>query len=196
MKISNLLLVGLLLALLALAYFVMQGEKASTRTFEADFISLDTSQVSGIVLYPPLEQFQAVKINRPIGTANWRVESPEGQQPARRDLIANMMTQVSKIKADRVVSRNQEKWAEYKVGDKGTRVQFLSGEQVMLDLVIGKITFGSDKPSQGMGVPQQQPTSYVRLKQDNTVYSTPLFLEPSFNKASSSLVDTSAVVIQ
>jgi len=192
MKFSNLLLLLLIIVLAVAAYFALQGEKASTKTFDAEFAPLDTAAVTDILLYNPANNFEELKFSRD-GNLWLASQDEQGARPVLPGQVKGMLQQMSMLKADRVVSRNRDKWEEYKVGEKGTRALFMSGSSVLLDLVIGKISIAAGKPVGNSGVPRQEPTSYVRLTDGDAIYSTPLFLEPNFNKSLQSLTDSTGL---
>ncbi len=192
MKLTNLLLFALAILLAVAAYFALQGEKASTRTFKPNFAELDTAAVTAILVNSKVNNFEEIKFSRADG--GWVISSAtESPKPVMSGQVDGMLRQMAMLKADRVVSRNPDKWEEYKVGDAGTRARFMNGEVTLLDIVIGKISINMGKPSGTSQVPKQQPTSFVRLSESDVVYSTPQFLEPNFNKTYKSLVDTSAI---
>ena len=96
----------------------------------------------------------------------------------------NALNDLINLKADRLVARSEDKWADYSVNDSlGTRVLIKEGKKTTLDLVIGR--FNYQPPAGGYsGYGQQYGTgiTYVRKSGEDEVYAVEGFLAMSFNQ--------------
>jgi hypothetical protein len=171
-KISNktLTIVFGILLIIALFTFVFDGGK-NERTFRDELVSIDTSRVDEILIYPKSKNHQEVKIYKE--DVDWRVVlSDERTAPVTDEKIKSLFNQLLTIKPKRLAARGAEKWAEFQVDTTGTRIKVSENGEQTLDIILGRFSF-------------QQPRSmstYVRLGNDNDVYEVDGFLEMSFNQ--------------
>lgn len=160
---------GILLLIVAVVIFI---DKSGTEsTFNQDLVSIDSSKVSKIVLYPKSQNHKEVKLLKQNN--KWQVQvSANDFKNIPLGKINELISSALKIVPLRLAAKNESKWKDYQVDTSGTRVEFYEGDEKTLDIVIGKFTF-------------QQPrnmTSYVRLTDDKEVYAVEGFLEFIFNK--------------
>lgn len=153
------------------------------RSFRKDLVSVDTSSVSSIVLYPKSKPGQQIKLLK--DDEIWKVSSDESGKnyivPEYK--IKNLLGEIIKIKPKRVAARSKSKWSEYEVDSAATRVVVNESGSEVLNLVIGKFSF-------------QQPRSmstFVRLYDETDVYEVDGFLEMTFNKDVNNLRDETVI---
>lgn len=158
-----------LLIIVAAVIFVDSNSKEST--FDQEIVSIDTSAVSRIIIYPKLQKHQEVKLLKENG--KWKVQvSSDKFKPVSAEKVKELINTAVKIQPLRLAAKNSSKWKDFQVDTSGTRVEFYEGSEKTLDIVIGKFTF-------------QQPrnmTTFVRLTDDQNVYAVDGFLEFIFNK--------------
>lgn len=195
MKKSNLYLIVAIVLLLSAVLLIMFSDDGETRTFRKNLVSIDTSNITALLLYPQKEQGQEIKFEK---TGNeWDMTSSDGNtSPIDAMAIQQMIGTLLTIKPERVAGRGKEKWENFEVDNaKGTRVKVIEGSEETLDIYIGKFSVNQSQqqtPPQG-GTPgqlNQQPqiTSYVRLAEDDAVYAVNGLLNMNFNRSASDFV--------
>lgn len=190
-------IVGLLGALVAL--MLLQDSKKGNSTYKEEIVSIDSEAVTAIYLYPQNNGGQEIKMEKD-NTGNWTITDETGNvQTGDSSKISGMISMLETIKPQRVVSKNKEKWEEYKVeGSESTRVKVLEGSETTLDLYVGKFSVAQPKsaPSgsdpQAVAMQQQmqqqqrpQMTSYVRLGGEDPIYAVDGMLSFAFNQGAS-----------
>lgn len=153
------------------------------RSFREDLVTIDTSEVTSIILYPKSKPGQQISLVKDDDI--WKVSADEsGKSYIVPDYkIKNLLGELIKIKPKRVAARSKSKWSEYQVDSAATRVVVNERGSEVLNLVIGKFAF-------------QQPRSmstFVRLYAEKDVYEVDGFLEMTFNKDVNSLRDETVI---
>lgn len=201
---SNAILIGVLGLLAALvALMLLQDSKKSNSTFKEEIVGIDANAVTSILLSPQSNGGQEIKIEKD-GSGNWTVTDETGAtQPGDSSKITSMISMIETIKPQRVVSKNKDKWTEYKVeGSESTRLKVIEGDKTTLDMLVGKFSVGQPKtppnagnltPQQQMQLQQQQQqrpeiTSYVRLEGEDAIYAVDGMLSFAFNQGASAFV--------
>ncbi|MCF8240701.1 MAG: DUF4340 domain-containing protein [Melioribacteraceae bacterium] len=178
-NVSNKLLsiiFGVLL-LLVLVIVFWNGD-ANERTFRDELVSIDTSSVTEIKIFPKTTKHEEVRLFK--DGAQWKVELENGSTaavPARK--IQNVFTQLLQIKPKRLAARDEAKWTDFQVDTTGTRLEVWEDGDKTLNIILGRFQF-------------QQPRSmstYVRLSGDTDVYEVDGFLDMTFNKNAESFRD-------
>lgn len=138
-------------------------------------IQVDTASVSEIRLYPVSGQREEIRLLREGG--KWLVKNNVMQSEADNGLANSLLHSIVHIQAERIMSRNKDKWDTYNVGDTtGTRVMvFAGGDQPVAAWWIGEALSQGGVSGGGL--------SYVRLPGDNEVYAVGGYLNPQFDKA-------------
>lgn len=143
------------------------------RSFRKELVTIDTSAVTSLSIYPKSKNGQEVKLLLDGNTDTWKVSGENSQTySVPKNKIDNLFTQLLAIKPKRVAARSKTKWKEYQVDSAATRVVVNEDGSEVLDLIIGKFAF-------------QQPRSmstFVRLNNENEVYEVDGFLDMTFNK--------------
>lgn len=145
------------------------------RSFRKELISIDTSSVTAISLFPKSQNGKEVKLKLDDNT--WKVTANNGNEyTVPKTKIDNLISEILRIKPKRIVARSKSKWGVYEIDSSSTRIVVKEGSSVVLDLLIGKFAF-------------QQPRSmstFVKLDDDNDVYEVDGFLNMTFNKDANS----------
>lgn len=164
-KTSNLRLI-LVLVILALIYVAIRLLRHTGRSssFRSELVQIDTSRVTKIAVEKKKTQFEIFK----DGTGSWKVTLPKLNKTveATSSSVKSSLSGLLTIQPSRVVTRDPKKWADYQVDTAGTRIRVYEGSKNTLDIVIGK--FGM----QG----RQEFFTYVKLYDDNTVYTADNFM--------------------
>jgi Domain of unknown function (DUF4340) len=153
---------------------------AQQSNLKKELVSLDTAAVTQIKLSPKTEMGE---ISFKRDGNKWTLTKFGKEYNLDLGSANNLLDQLVKLVPQRMVSRKKEKWDDYQVGDSSTRVQVLTGDDVVADLNIGRIGF-NQSPAQ---MQQQQfgggGFTYVRLTDEDEVYTVDGFLESSFNRS-------------
>ncbi len=174
----------IVLAALAVIYVVstfLRKQSRTKTTLKTDIVNVDTAAVT---------QFTIHKEN-PITFSragnNWQVSSGGVTDDANTNLVQNVLSTLMSIKAERLVAKSSDKWAEYNLSDStATRVTVTEGDKGQsLDLYIGR--FNYQPPPQGQNQFQQRQqgisgSTYIRLGEGEEVYSTEGFLTMTFSQ--------------
>ena len=168
-KVSNLSLI-IIFVVIALIYVSIRVFRHTGRSssFKAKLVQIDTSDVSKIMVDRKGTHFEVYKDDNGM----WKVTLPKLNKTAEATAssVKNSLEGLLSIEPGRIVTRDPSKWSEYQVDTSGTRVRVYEGPKNTLDLIIGK--FGV----QG----RQSFYTYVRLNDDNTVYSADNFMGMSY----------------
>ncbi len=159
------------LGILVVVYLVMTLTKGDDRSksFRSVLVEIDTAQVTRIEVVNAGSETVVTK----KGADTWEVGVEDGTKPARTSAVKNLLTTIEGAVPSRLVSRSRDRWKDYAVDSTGTRVKVFEGNDMTLDLVIGR--FGVEG--------QQQFHTFVRLAEDDDVYQADNFMGISIAKA-------------
>lgn len=166
---KQLLLVLAGLAVLYMATFAFGG--GNRGTFQKILATVDTAQVSQIVVTAP-KAGVPITLNR--AGNGWQM-TPEGGNAVTADgaAVTSALAELARLEATQLVSTNSDSWAEYQVDDAtGTKISVTGGGDP-LELVVGRFEY--KQMSGGM-------TSYVRKAGEDDVYLVKGFFDAMFNK--------------
>ncbi len=165
-----------------LAFFFITDSGKNERTFREELVSIDTSAVTEIKLYPKAADFKEVRLFSEEGS--WNVVLNSGEVvPVPKSKVKNLLNMILTIKPNRLAARGSEKWQSFEVDSTGTRVVVYEGDDSTLDIIIGRFAF-------------KQPRSmntYVRLSNDTDVYEVNGFLSASMNQTADNFRDNTIV---
>ncbi len=171
-----LLIFGVLLIVFLWKQFFSEGE---SRNFKEILVELDTARVTKIQLLTKANSGVAVDLVR-TGD-QWEVSNGTVKDDADQNSITGMLSSLVSLKPKRLVAKSEKKWSQYEVNDSlGTKVKVYAGEQELADLVVGKFNFQQNTRSM---------STFVRLSDDEDVYSVEGFLSSTFNQEFSNLRD-------
>ncbi len=159
---------GILLVIVAA--FMIYDANHGERSFRKDLVSIDTSKVTAVYIYPRSINHREVKLYK--AGNKWKVQLI-GKQSAEvpNNKIQSLFSSLLEIKPLGVASSEEQSWKNYQVDSTGTRVNVYEGNDMVADLIIGKFAF--ERPRTML--------SYVRVNGDNNVYTTNGFLDFTFN---------------
>ncbi len=172
-KLNTKTLVILLSVLVAIVLLTkIFDDKKGGRTFKEELVTLDTSLVNVILVYPASQQKKEIKLSR--SGEIWMVQSENISSEADSSYARNLIGTFSVIKTIRLAATEKSKWKDFNVDDSlGTKVKFLSGEKVLAEIVVGKFSYNQMSRS---GI------SYVRLPGEDNVYAVDGFLPMAVNQ--------------
>lgn len=144
------------------------GSKGSA-AFTSELVSVDTAKVSKMVISRPTEP----KVTLTKKNGAWKVSmGSDASYPADGETIKRTIQTLNQLSVNAVATRNPDKFARYKVEDStGTKVSLYGGDELLKSIFVGA------QNRQGRSF-----NSYVRLANQNSVYTVEGFLRPRFAK--------------
>jgi len=174
-----LIILALLTLVLVWAKFIRSPRKE--RTFRQELVRIDTSQVSKIILHPQAEKGTAIVLIKQEN--QWILQGQDRSHAAQKSSVQNLLAELMRMKAQRLVANSKDQWAEYQLTDSlATRVEVYESDQLVADVLIGRFTY-KQAPQNQYGYGQNiQGSSYVRLSDEKEVYAVEGFLTVTFNQ--------------
>jgi hypothetical protein len=176
-KLSNkILLIGLLVLVAIFAasrFFRSPGLESNLRK---ELLRLDTATISEIRVTPAKERAEELKLMREGNS--WRVRKGDRTEATNHTTIKAMLGSLVNLQAQRMASRKKDRWQDYQVGENSTHVSVYQRGSKVADFHVGKLGFIQ---SNGGGFGGAY--TYVRLSDEDEVYTVEGFLESSFNNS-------------
>ncbi|MCB0489594.1 MAG: DUF4340 domain-containing protein [Cyclobacteriaceae bacterium] len=175
-KFSNKILIIVLVALVAIFALsrVFRSPKLESN-LRKELVKLDTAAVTEVRINREAEGAGEVRLKRDGN--NWRVSTDSKEAEAGAGAVKSMLGVMKELLAQRMVARKKEKWDTYQVGEGSTRVTAYNGSEKVTDFRVGKTGF-----SQGQGRGQGSAYTYLRLTDEDEVYSSEGFITSYFNR--------------
>ena len=168
------------------------------RNLPDTLVKTDTAAVELIRLFPKNENGRQLEFRR--NGSRWTVKMDERESPAEASAVAGMLNYLSGMKPTRVITGKKEKWKNYEVSDSATHFVALTGDDVLAEAWIGKTDFtasaGGDPQNPFGGGGFGNPFTYVRVADNDQVYTVDGFLEPAFNRTFSDWRNKSLIRIK
>ena len=159
---------GALLLIYLLTKF-LGGNKE--RSFDPEIVSIDTASVDKIIIHPAQKEdiFEIAKTG-----GGWQLQRGQEQFQATSASVGSLLSNLALIEAERVVSKNPDRYKDYAVDEEGgTRIELFQGQKKLGDLVVGRFNFNQATRS---GI------SYIKNFEDDAVYSVDGFLSMSLSQ--------------
>ncbi|MGK7394533.1 MAG: DUF4340 domain-containing protein [Candidatus Cyclobacteriaceae bacterium M3_2C_046] len=194
-KISNITLIGILVALVLL-YLGIQflGKSDRSKSFREELVEIDTSKVTELVIQADTN---AVHLIRQEG--DWKIKLASGKMVDAEDQdVISTLNNLLTIKPSRIATRSEEKWSDYQVDTAGTQIQIYEGKHKTLDLIVGRFGINQSAMQQQqqqayMGRGMQQFYTYVRLAEEEEVYAADDFMGMSLSTQASNYRNTQLI---
>jgi hypothetical protein len=174
-----LIILAALTLILVWTKFIRSPKKE--RTFKQELVAIDTARVSRIVLLPQAEKrtIELVKQEN-----RWILKGEGRDYRAQKSYIQNLLGELMRMRAQRLVATSKDQWAEYQLTDSlATRVQVYESDRPLADVYIGRFTYKQIPQSQyGYGQQNIEGATYVRLSDEEEVYAVEGFLTMTFNQ--------------
>ena len=151
-------------------------------SFDPIIAAVDTDQVDRVIITPKASAGPDITLHKE-GT-NWLVSAGDIEVAADDEKVQGFLEGLVEIKAQRVVTKSPEKWAEYEVNEVGSRVQVFSGETSVADFVIGAFKFDQVKRSA---------STYMRKSEADPVYIVDGFVGMQLNRDFNSFRNNSII---
>lgn len=141
----------------------------------ASLTEIDSSSVTELVITPGRDPQAEIRV---VKEGGWKLKKGEADFRLDQGAGANALRMLMTLKPDRMVSKKESKWNEFKVDSTGTRVRVMAGNSVEADLVIGRSGINQSSGQQYMG----SSYTFVRLTDDTEVYAVEGYLDALFNR--------------
>lgn len=173
--------------ILAITLVVLVGIFVTVRLFRApkrennarrELVYLDRTKITEVRITSGDSAVRLVKEND-----KWNVMKNEASYEADSAAVERMLQTIQILKSTRMASRKKEKWAEFKVDEKGTNVSVYYDGDKEADFMVGSLGFNQNAATQsqfggGMGQGISAYT-HVRLTDEDEVYVVDGFLGAS-----------------
>ncbi len=173
-------LIVLLIVLIGI-YFIVKLTESKDRTFRSEMVTADTADITKMVITPKLGS----KDNEVVFTRSgdgWKLESDGKTYKPDITSINNMLSELIRMKSERVAATDKSKWAEFEVTDStGTQIKLYNKGKVLADLYIGKFDYSPQKGNQQNPYQQNRGkmSTFVRPADDQEVYAVEGFIKMS-----------------
>ena len=175
-KINNLVLAGILMALaLTFALTKIFHSPRLESNVRKDLVVLDTAKVDELRIRVA-GATEWIKLAR--NGSSWSLEKEQKKYTADDAAIKSVLTMLSRVEAQRMISRKKDKWDNFKVGDEATVVSVHENGTQQANLHIGKSGFSQANG----GMMGGGGYTYVRLGDEDEVYVVNGFLESTFGR--------------
>ena len=172
--------ISIIIAVLAVLLVVINvSNKKNERSFKKYAVQVDTSLVTQVIIKPKGKIDDDIIIKK--DDDKWYISLKTKEVQMSEIALLDILSQIKKLKVNSVVSTAKNNWNKYEVTDSaGINVIVKNNNKELADFIIGKFSY---KQSQ-YGNPYQQPNmlTYVRVKNDDNVYSVNGYLNITFNK--------------
>ncbi len=175
----------LVFIILAIVFVVTRftGIRQGNTTLMTDVVSIDTGKVSSVTLIPLAEAGRQLEFRR--SENGWQVTREGITAPAAPRAVGNLLAEIGSLRAEQLVSRDPERWADFSVTDSlGSRIVIHEDNREILDLVVGRFQY-QPPPRDNMNMYGQNRVTgktYIRLNGKEEVYSVDGFFALSVNR--------------
>jgi len=158
---------ALLLIVLAVEYHEDDSQKG---TFRQELVGINVDKVSYLkIITKAKNEIKLSKIDN-----EWKLELEENKLVnAGKSKVEQALDQLIVIKPFQLVANDPEKWKDFQVDTSGVRITVFEEEnKKALDIILGRFSFKS----------KYEMYTYVRLADEDEVYSVEGLLDMSFNR--------------
>lgn len=149
------------------------------RSFDSQFLKVDTSIVNKIVLHSISDDHKETVLEKSNG--EWWASQGGKKVKAETGSVDGMIKEVSLINVKTILTESKDKHKDYEIDDeKGSRVEVYNGSKKLADFYVGK--FGFNPQGNSM-------VSYLRKAGENKVYGVDGFQSMTFNQQFSNFRD-------
>lgn len=166
MKRTNNIILIVVLVVLAGAFALsrMFHSPRLQSNFQTNLLKIDTANVTQIRIDPAGNEQPIILVEE---GKQWKVQQGEKTAEADNNSVTSLLGSVTNSEIERMVSRKEEKWNDFNVGDStGTHIELYNANDRISDWWVGG----------GSG------STYVRLDGEDEVYATAGYLNTLFNK--------------
>lgn len=176
------MILALVVLIAAIAFIYYQKNSKKVGTLKTYLVQVDTATIHQIKIKP--KEHDAYTLIREQN--RWFVQKDEQHKfPIKKGSVKPLLGNFSSLKPMRLVANKEEKWSEFELDTEQANSITLhtsSGEEI--NLLVGKFSFNQQNNSM---------LNYVRLADENEVYTINTPLSFSINKAANTWRDGSIV---
>ena len=167
----------ILLVVLGGIFAITKLTEKEDRTFKSELVTIDTAKVTRMVIIPKVgSDGQEVTFTRSGDT--WKLESGGKSYTPDENSIRNILTEITRMRTERVAAIDESKWAEFEVTDStASRIKLFDGKDVLADLYLGKFSYTQTPQTNPMQRQQTRMFTHVRPYGDKTVYVVEGFIK-------------------
>lgn len=170
-KFNTKTLLIILVVLGGIAAFSKYRSDKTENTFRQEFVKIDTSAVTQILIYPKAEKGKEIKITKT--DKGWDLQNDKIKTAADSNTVRSLLANFVDVKSVSLGAADKSGWEEMQTTDtSGTRIKIITKDQTY-EMIIGK--FGYD-PSSRNGM------TYIRHANEEPVYAIEGFLSMSINQ--------------
>ncbi len=154
------------LVVISFVFAIIKFTKNPDRStsYNEKLVDFDSQIVDKIEIETENEQVILKKI-----ADQWKVGVGKKQHEAVKSTVETFLQTIQTIKPSRIASRSVERWSDYDVDDKGTRVVISGKDNIFLDIILGRFAFEG----------QRTYYNFVRLGDENDTYVADNFMKMS-----------------
>ncbi len=176
---NNKTLALIFLALAAIYILRKTLGKPEVRSIPEYLVQIDTSSVDKILLTPKDKSGDPVELVKENGV--WNASNGQKTVVANPGSIKNLLSALGEIAPKQLVSKNPERWLDYEVTpETASQVECYAGSKKKTGFYVGRFNF--DQAT-------RTATSYMRMDDEDDIYSVDGFLSMSFNQDFSNFRD-------
>ena len=140
--------------------------KNGESTFHEEFVKIDSSAVTQILIYPKAEKGKEIKITK--AAKGWDLQNDKIKTVADSNAVLGLLANFSNIKSQSLAAENKSGWNDLQVTDtSGSRIKITTKDNQTYDIIVGK--FGYNPATRG-GV------TYIRHANEEAVYAVEGYL--------------------
>ncbi len=142
------------------------------RSFDPNILQVDTAEVTKILIQPSGGE-SSFTLDRSGG--QWSLQRGSQTYDLAMGSVGTLLSNIQLIQAERIVSKNPDRFSEYNVDDStGTVIEIYAGGKKIKEIVAGRFSFNQATRN---GI------SYVRLLDDDAVYAVDGFLSMTLTQS-------------
>jgi hypothetical protein len=142
---------------------------AASDAFRSNLVEVDTAQVNKMVIENPVNPTLTFQRN----DQQWTVSgNTQENYPADASGVTRAINRLNDLKVNAVATRNPEKFTRYKVDSTGIKISLYDDNDLLNSILIGA--------PQRAG--QRSMNTYVRLADEDAVYTVEVFLQSTFSR--------------
>lgn len=176
---NNKILLLILILLLAVWGGSKLFNKPVNKSFKEELVTIDSALVDKIVITPQNDPGNSIFLEK--SGEKWMVKSADHTATAMDNIVQSLLSQVTEVKAKRLVAKSKDKWVQYEVNEQtGTKIELFGNGNLLSSFISGRLNFNQQ---------QRSATSYIRLDGEEDTYAVDGFLSMAFKQGFDSFRD-------
>lgn len=166
----------ILLVVLGAILVITELTKREDRSFRSQLVDIDTAQVTKIEIIPKIGGGDMITMTR--NGYDWKLESGGKVYQQDNATIRNILTELARLRVERVAATGRDKWTELEVTDStATRIKLYNDDDLLSDLYLGKFSYS--QPEQANPYQRQQARMFTHVwpAEDEKVYVVEGFIK-------------------